>query len=130
MKRLLTCVLACFALTLGVAHAIPARLPYEPPPPQPLTIDLRGTTWSGYNDAVKANWTVLFEPDGNFSYSYGGASYRIGTWKVEGNSLYYETNKKYAEFQGVIVGNTIQGQGWNVAGLRWQILLNRGALPK
>ncbi|MSQ93411.1 MAG: hypothetical protein EXR98_02520 [Gemmataceae bacterium] len=127
MKRLLTCVLACFVLTLGAAHAIPARLPYEPPP---TAIDLRGTTWSGYNDAVKANWTVLFEPDGTFNYSYGGASYHIGTWRAEGNSLYYETNKKYAEFQGVIQGNTIQGQGWNVAGLRWQILLNRVPSPR
>ncbi len=79
MTRILAGSIVCFLAMLGVANAVPARRPYEPPPSAPATPDLRGTTWSGYNDVIKANWTVLFEPDGTFNYTYNGNTYRVGT---------------------------------------------------
>jgi hypothetical protein len=118
-------VTICFLVAIVVAHAAPARLPYEPPPPPPAFVDLRGTTWSGWNDGVKADWVVTFEPDGVFFCSYRGTAYRNGHWKQEGNRLYYEVNKKYCECECTISGNTIQGESWNVVGQRWKILLNR-----
>src|SRR5713226_4524319 len=104
MKRMLLLLVAWLAVGLGIGHAVPARLPYEPPPPapEPVTPDLRGTTWTGWNDGVKADWVVLFEPDGTLNYTYGNTTYRNGTWKLEGNYLYYESNQKYAEFRGVL----------------------------
>ena len=82
MKRLLACFLAWFVLALGSAHTAPARLPYEPEPPAKSlsVIDLRGTTWTGWNDGVKADWVVIFEPDGIFHHRYNGNTYRTGHW--------------------------------------------------
>jgi hypothetical protein len=131
VQRMLLFLFAWSALALGAAQAVPARLPYEPPPaPEPVVPDLRGTTWTGWNDGVKADWIVLFEPDGTLNYRYGNATYRNGTWKLEGDALYYESNKKYAEFRGIFQGNVINGEAWNVTGLRWQIHLQRAPASK
>ena len=131
MQRIFLFTLAWCLLTFGVAQAVPDRLPYEPPPaPAPVIPDLRGTTWTGWNDGVKSDWVVLFEPDGTLNYSYGRSTYRNGTWKLEGITLYYESNGKYAEFQGILQGDVIHGESWNVAGLRWQIHLRRAPPSK
>lgn len=124
VRTVISLMVGC-TLALANAHAVPARRPHEPDPPAPTIPDLRGTTWSGWNDAIKAPWVVIFEADGTFNNSYNNNTYRTGSWKQAGNTLYYETNGKYAEFRGAIQGNTIVGQAWNVNGLRWQILLNR-----
>jgi hypothetical protein len=118
-------VLALLIAALAVAHAAPARLPFEPPPPQADIIDLRGTIWSGWNDGVKADWVVIFEPDGVFHHRYNGATFKTGHWKQDGNRLYYEVNKKYCECVCTIHRDRIEGESWNVAGVRWKILLHR-----
>jgi hypothetical protein len=126
MRRRLVFLLAWLGPAIALVHAAPARPLYEPPtPPQPQSFDLRGTTWTGYCSAVGADWIAHFESDGTLRYSYKGATYVNGTWKVEGNSLYFETNKRYSEFRGEIRANSISGECWNTEGDRWRIELRR-----
>lgn len=125
MKRLLAVAPVWLALSLGIAHAVPARPLYEPPdavrPPAPL--NLRGTTWQG-KDHVD-NYRVTFEADGTLSYGHGGRTNRGGSWVLEGSSLYWEVNKKYREFRGTVAGDVLQGESWNKTGKRWQTYLKR-----
>lgn len=118
MKPIAVFLIACTGLAL---HAAPARLPYEPdrlPDPPPSQLDLRGTYWFGkcYTD----NFWIIFEKDGSLSYGYNQNKFHNGTWKVEGNNLYFEMNGKYLEFRGAVQGSIIQGEAWNIAGGRWQ----------
>jgi hypothetical protein len=124
MKRMTAIAIAWPALVMS-ALAAPARLPYEPPPPQPRVVDLRGTTWSGWNSIVNSDWTVTFEPDGVFYYQHGGSKNRTGHWKQDGDRVYYEVNGKYCECLGTITGNVIQAESWNIKGVRWKIVLQR-----
>ena len=133
MRRLPASVISCLAFSL-VAWAVPARLPYEPPPasvlPAPVAIDLRGTHWTGWCDGIKANWTVYFEPSGALTYSYNGATYRHGSWTLHGNRLYFEMNRKYRECVCIANNHALVGESWNVTGLRWKTLLHPYAPPK
>jgi hypothetical protein len=110
-----------------MACGAPSRPLYEPPEPAPLTVDLRGTTWQGQDHV--ANYRVTFEPDGTMTYGYNNRFNRGGSWKLEGNKLYFEVNKKYREFNGIVNGDILQGDSWNVTGKRWQTNLRRVAVP-
>ena len=77
MKCKLAGSLAWFIAVLGLAHAAPARLPYEPPPPVPAVTDVRGTTWEG-KDHVEG-YRVTFEFDGTLTYGYGKGFNRGGS---------------------------------------------------
>jgi hypothetical protein len=113
------------ALALGDLQAAPARR-FEPevqPQPQPPTAPLAGTHWFGkcYAD----NFWIIFEPSGIITYGYNGNKWSNGTWKLEGNNLYFEMNKRYLEFRGTVQGDAIQGEAWNVQGSRWQTHFKR-----
>lgn len=127
MKRLVALTFVWFVLAFGAAHAVPARLPYEPHE-TPAPLDLRGTTWQG-QDYV-ANYRITFESDGTLTYGYNKKHNRGGSWILEGNKVYFEVNKKYREFKGTVTGNMLQGDSWNVTGKRWQTLLQRVFEPK
>ena len=124
MKRSALLMLAWLTLAFSVAHAIPARRPYELPNAEPERYDFRGTTWQG---RTYEGWAmaIVFEPNGVLSYSYQGSSSKVGSWKSEANILYMEMNNKYCEFRGTVTGNALQGDSWNVAGLRWKTHLTR-----
>jgi hypothetical protein len=126
MKRILTCIVVWSILALGIAQAVPARPLYEPPDPPnpPPMLDLNETLWKG---AEAADQYILFHADGTLSFfpqSRGG-----GSWKKEGNTVYFEINKGYREFRGSIQGDIIQGDSWNVAGKRWNTVLKRAPGP-
>ena len=127
MKRMLVFVFVFVwsVLVVSVAHAIPARTPLEPPGAEIERYDFRGTTWEG---KTYEGWamTLVFEPDGVLTFSYQGSiSSKTASWKSEANTLYFETNNKYCEFRGIVNGNVLQGESWNVTGLRWKTLLTR-----
>ncbi|MSQ93413.1 MAG: hypothetical protein EXR98_02530 [Gemmataceae bacterium] len=127
MLRTFAYSFACLAVAMGIAQAIPARLPYEPPdPPKPpqAFIELRDTAWAGIEPADR---NIFFHSNGGLSY--GIAQKPFGTWKQEGNTVYFEFNKRYREFRGTIEGNTIRGESWNTAGKRWQTRLHRPSVP-
>ena len=129
MKRMPLLAFAWYVLVLGALDGAPARPLFEPeaPPSQPATISLAGTYWFGkcYVD----NFWIIFEPNGTITYGYTGNKWNSGSWKLEGNSLYFEMNKKYLEFRGTIQGDTIQGESWNVQGSRWQTFFKRSVAP-
>ncbi len=127
MRRLLAAMLAWFMLALAIAHAVPARPLYEPPePPKPTSLpDLRDTAWQGVEQADR---NIYFHPDGQLSYARGQAGF--GSWRLEGNNVYFEFNKQYREFRGTINGNTIQGDSWNIGGKRWVTSLQRVPMTK
>jgi hypothetical protein len=113
-------------LALGIARAVPARPLYEPPeaPKPPPTLSLSGTTWQGrlYADGER----VTFHADGTLTYNIGqgrgGGS--PGSWRLTGNQLYFEINK-YSEYQTIVDGEVIKGNGWNKDGLKCQPFLKR-----
>ena len=127
MKLPLALTHAWLVLALSAAQAVPARLPYGPPETPP-PLDLRGTTWLGQDHV--ANYRITFESDGTLTYGYNHNFHRGGSWALEGNKVYFEVNKKYREFKGTVTGNMLQGDSWNVAGTRWQTLLQRVPEPK
>ena len=71
-----------------------------------------------------------FEKGGVLGYSYNNNSYRNGTWKQEGDALYFECNNKYYEFRGTIRGNEITGRSWNIKGGKWELRFERQFAPE
>ena len=128
MKRLHACILVLMAL--GVLDAAPARPLYEPPEPPKLAtpISLGGTYWFG--KCFVDNFWIIFENNGTITYGYTGHKWNSGSWKLDGNNLYFEMNKKYLEFRGTVTGNTIQGEAWNVPGSRWKTFFTKTDAPK
>jgi hypothetical protein len=109
---------ATFACLLLCTGALSASVPApEPVRTVSLIPKLEGTTWSG--DGVVAPTTYFFDKNGVLQYSYNGNTYRNGTWKQEGESLYWESNQKYCEFKGKIEAAEIVGNAWNVRGGKW-----------
>jgi hypothetical protein len=104
-------------------QAVPARPRYEPPEP-PILIDLRGTTWQG-KDLTVANRVYVFESDGTLHYGKNNPSSLKGSWKLDGNEVYFEMNNRFREFKGIIQGDTMTGESWNKSGKRWQTTFHR-----
>jgi len=113
-------------LVLGTALAAPAPFPREKK--QPQVPSLAGTTWAG--DGPDAPTTYYFDPNGTLTYSYSKRTYSNGTWKQEGKRVYWESNKRYYEFEGTIEGNTITGTGRNVAGWKGQLTIQASRAPR
>ncbi len=137
MPRIVGLSILWIALALALAHAAPARLPYEPADapkmPAQVTVDLNGTAWLG--KYLAANRTFIFETDGTLSYKSAAKTSKgfknRGSWKLEGNRLYFEhyinPNQKLMEFRGIIRdANTIVGEAtFPVKGTKEQQMLQR-----
>lgn len=95
--------------------------------PDAVPADVEGsiadTVWVG-DDAVGV-CTFRFHADGTLTYSYGGNSYDDGFWKQTGSKVYFEVNKKYRESNLVIDGDSMSGEGFNVADDKWNVTLYR-----
>ena len=106
-------------LTLGIAHALPARPLYEPPdaPKTPTRTvgDFQGVPWLGNYNTLKRLY--VFEADGTLSYksaaSKGALFKNRGSWKCDGTNITFEHTlgvKTIMEFRGVFKDqNTIVG---------------------
>jgi len=77
-----------------------------------------GTTWAG-TDSDGDHYEYTFEPDGTLSYTSPTGTYRNGTWKQSGSTISFETNGRYAEYDGEISGKSIRGVARNTAGHTW-----------
>jgi hypothetical protein len=126
MKRIVLCFL--FVVTIGVAHAAPARLGYTPLPspqiPSP-SIDFRGTRWFG-KTYEGADWTIIFELTGRVTNIENGMTYTVGSWKSTGPmSVYMELNNNYYEYRGIVTGDILAGDSSNINGLRWKTNFKR-----
>jgi hypothetical protein len=123
MKRSMLFSFAWLALTLSVAHAVPARPLYEPIGPQKLAlpINLGESVWIG--QLFTPNEKVTFHADGTLSYSEGGFGNR-GTWRLTGDKLFFQINN-FSEYHTTVVGDVIQGTGTNKSGQSCKTLLKR-----
>lgn len=113
---LLVLAVVLAALTAGLARADDLRI--QANGELVLLLPLEGTVWRGqWLDGQTV--TLRFDKGGVLEYSYPLGTFRNGTWKQEGASVYMETNKKYAEFRGVLLSGRISGKASNVAGAKW-----------
>jgi len=91
--------------------------------------NVEGTMWKGADG--EGVTTFYFERGGVLAYTTHSGTWRNGTWRQDGEAIYLEMNKKYAEYHGVLRGDRMAGSAENVKGLRWQFDVNRlGPIPK
>ena len=81
-------------------------------------INVVGTTWVG-TDSDNDYYEYTFQADGALYYMSPSGFWKNGTWKQDGDSIYMETNNKYSEYQGRIIGTHIEGNAWNIKGRKW-----------
>ncbi|MBI2808852.1 MAG: hypothetical protein HYX68_28040 [Planctomycetes bacterium] len=132
MKRSVAWIL--MLMGTGLVNAAPARPRYDPPPrATPGTpLSLAGTYWFGkcYAD----NFWIIFEEQGTINWGYGQLDAKkagsTGTWRLEGNKVYFEFNRKTLEFQGTTDGQIIQGLTFNNSGSRYVTTLKLTPRPK
>lgn len=79
---------------------------------------VENTTWKGHGNKKKL-LILYFKPKGILHYKSPTGFFKNATWKQTGNTIYFETNKKYAEYSGTIVGHTMKGKAHNVVDLKW-----------
>ena len=83
-----------------------------------------GTIWTGM-ESDGDYYEFFFMSDGNLHYKSPTGFWTVATWKQDGNKIYMEFNNRYAEREGTIQGNRMEGDGWNVMGKRWTWSLER-----
>jgi len=74
--------------------------------------------WAGL-DSQGHYYEYYFQKDGSLHYRSPTGFWKNGTWKQNGADIYMETNKRYSERKGVIKGNAMEGNAWNIKGLKW-----------
>ena len=115
--RLLFLVVITFSPTL--LWAAPALKPIKPDYPK-----LAGTKWLG--KTFEGQEMVLeFLPEGGMKVTYGGSSFTTASWKQTEDKIYWEMNNKYCEFDGKVVGDTIDGKSHNVTKKEWITTMKR-----
>ena len=90
----------------------------------PFRSNCARSRWFG-SDIESGDWEISFEKDGKITYSYNGRTFHNGSWQWQGGALYFETNNKYYEFRGTLVGYLIDGESTNVKGIRWHTSMRR-----
>ena len=119
MKTTLTNFMQLALLTLAIGLAIPAFAQNPGPPPAVNTAaSVAGTSWAG-PDTMGRHYVYEFLADGSLHYTYENGSFTDGTWKQDGDSIYMSLNKKFSERLGKITGTHMEGNAWNVNGLKW-----------
>ena len=88
---------------------------------------VEGTTWIAEHtasDLGRIDYTFL--PDGKLSYRYAnGTVYTEGSWKQDGEQLYFEVNGRYAEYTVTYRDGQFTGDAKNVVGKTWTLTMTR-----
>lgn len=106
------------ATTVAVSAPVPEAVKVKAPP-------LAGTTWVG-QDETHGRVEYTFEAGGRLAYTYGGTTYRNGTWAQTGDTLTWQTNDRYAEFTLRFRAGGFEGTAENVTGRTWAVKLTAG----
>ena len=128
MRMLALCLLAF--LLVGVTLALGSDESAQPGRDGSYQFNadaLEGTVWEG-RLIPEAVMTVRFEKGGVLWYRYSnnpGNGQRTGSWKQNGDTVYIETNNKYAEYTAVIRGNRMIGEAHNVRPFQWKWEMER-----
>jgi hypothetical protein len=114
-------------------QAAPRQPRFEPPEPpeRPAPISLAGTYW--YGKCYADNFWLIFEEQGTINWGYGNLDAKksgsTGTWRLDGNRIYFEFNKKTLEFEGTTDGTTLKGLTFNNSGSRFPTMLKLTPRP-
>lgn len=109
---------AAFAITV-VAAPVPKALKNKTP-------DVTGTVWlSDENEAQLGVIEYTFQEGGKLSYTRqgSGAVNTVGSWKQDGDHLYWEVNQKYVDYNADFKDGKFEGSALNVRSKRWTIVL-------
>jgi hypothetical protein len=77
-----------------------------------------GTLWVGV-DSDGDHYEYAFMEDGTLHYASPSGFHVNATWKQDGDTIYFETNNRYSEYQGRIMGGHIEGKAWNTQNHQW-----------
>jgi hypothetical protein len=91
---------------------------------------VEGTEWVGPDLPEQFVTTYRFEKGGKLVYHYNGTTYDNGTWKQDGDKVYFEVNDKYREAKLKIKGDTLSGDSWNTTGKKWTTTVYKYTKPK
>lgn len=127
-RTLGTAAATCLLLALCVFGAGGIAQDAEPDKP----IDLSDTEWVGLDlmDGRPIVHTYRFEKGGVLAYGYRGKSYRNGTWKQNGKEVYFETNKMYREWKGLLKDEVIEADSWNKKDQKQKVVLYKYTKPE
>jgi hypothetical protein len=83
---------------------------------------IEGTTWEGDNggDAI----TLRFDPGGKLFAQDADGTYD-GSWYQNGNSVSFDMNDRYSNYEGTLDGATLKGNAHNKAGSNWSFNLRK-----
>lgn len=119
MARLLG-VLAVLGVTSAVSAApVPKALQKKVP-------DVTGTTWVSDENEVKLGvLEYTFQEGGKLTWVQQGknAVSTAGSWKQDGEHLYWEVNGKYVDYNVDFKDGQFEGGALNKTNLRWKITL-------
>ncbi len=90
----------------------------------PTAPSVSGTTWEG-KDSDGEYSTYHFLSEGVLHYEIPSGFWQNGSWKQDGNKIYYEMNNKFSEQYGTIKGNKMKGTGHNIEGHEWTWKANK-----
>ncbi|MFM9376269.1 hypothetical protein [Gordonia sp. VNK21] len=86
--------------------------------------DITGTVWAG-TDSDGGFYTFRFQSGGALNYTSPTGTWSAATWQQHGTAVYMEMNNRYAEYRGVIDGDTMRGSAGNITGKTWTWSLTR-----
>ncbi|MCP9848884.1 hypothetical protein [Cyanobium sp. Morenito 9A2] len=119
--------------TLMLAIVPPAALAQAVIAPKGRTPTLEGTTWSG-TDSDGDFYSYTFLPGGALRFTAGTGA-KAKTYQDEGDNwaqngpVVIIVTTKYATRQGLIRGNRMAGDAWNVKNHRWTWEAKRTSPP-
>ena len=76
------------------------------------------TTWVG-TDSDGDYYENHFQKDGSLHYKSPTGFWKNGTWRQDGEVVYFEMNRGYSEYDGRMSGKLMEGTGKNIKGHRW-----------
>jgi hypothetical protein len=107
---LLTLALGLFMTAFGQNSNSPAEYGTAP--------SVTGSTWVG-TDSDNDYYEYTFLASGVLQYKSPSGTWTNGTWKQDGDAIWFETNHRYSEYQGNISGTHMEGRAWNIKGRKW-----------
>ena len=119
----MTRLVCALAVLVGVSAAFAAPVPKAVKRKVP---DVTGTTWVSDESAVSLGVIeYTFLEGGKLSWHQAGKNdvSTAGSWKQEGEHLYWEVNVKYVDYDVDFKDGQFEGGALNKTKLRWAITL-------